>query len=279
MRTIGAYSGCCFVREGEISVKIIEKKSNILYNIEHKNRDHGLHGTGQEVVQMKALLTIDDVPEKVHREVTDYLLEKGIPAVFFAIGQSAETNRESIIYALQNGFHVGNHTYTHANLGELTYEEAIAEIEKCDAVIDSLYQEAGVERTYKLFRFPYLSKGNETREALQKYLRDNGFTKLKDDGVGGPLYADMRAKDEIDVGCSFDIQEYLMHGNPDIRIDWVLNRMEKGDEGNPLFGDDVKHIILLHTHDYSNELAPGYYKAIIEKMLENGTEFLAPEFL
>ena len=87
-------------------MKIIEKKSNILYNIEHKNRDHGSHGTGQGVVQMKALLTIDDVPEKVHREVTDYLLEKGIPAVFFAIEQSAETNRESIMSAFQHGFHV-----------------------------------------------------------------------------------------------------------------------------------------------------------------------------
>lgn len=228
---------------------------------------------------MKALLTIDDAPEKIHREMTDYLLAKGIPAVFFIIGQPAETNRDSILYALKNGFQIGNHTYSHANLGELSLEEAIAEIEKGDAVVDSLYKEAGVERKYKLFRFPYLNKGEEKREALQNYLREHGFTKIKDDDVSGVMYAGMRGKEEIDVGCSFDIQEYLMHGNPDIRIQWVLDRMEKGEEGNPLFGDDLKHIILLHAHDYSHELAPDYYKHILEKMLANGTEFLAPEFL
>ncbi len=228
---------------------------------------------------MKAILTVDDAPEKVHKEMTDYLLEKKIPAVFFIIGQPAETNRESILYALKNGFQIGNHTYTHANLGELSYEEAIAEIEKCDAVVESLYKEAGVERKVKLFRFPYLNKGGENREALQKYLRDNGFTKIDDTGVEGPLYADLNGKAEIDVGCSFDIQEYLMHGNPDIRIKWVLDRMEKGDDGNPLFGDELKHIILLHAHDYSNELAPGYYKDILDKMLANNTEFVEPVFL
>lgn len=228
---------------------------------------------------MKALLTIDDVPEKVHKEMTDYLLEKGIPAVFFVIGKPAETNRDSIIYALKNGFEIGNHTYTHANLNDLSYEEAIEEIEKCDAVVESLYKEAGVERKVKLFRFPYLSKGGDKREQLQQYLKDNGYVKIKDDGVKGPLYEDMNATNELDVGCSFDIQEYLMHGNPEIRIKWVLDRMEKGDEGNPLFGEDLKHIILLHTHDYSNELAPNYYKEIIDKMLANNTEFIAPEFV
>ncbi len=228
---------------------------------------------------MKAFLTIDDAPEKVHKEITDYLLEKKIPAVFFIIGQPAETNRESILYAIRNGFYVGNHTYTHANLADLSLEEAIAEIEKCDAVVESLYKEAGVERKYKLFRFPYLSKGGENKEALQKYLRDNGFTKIADADVSGPMYEGINAKAEIDVGCSFDIQEYLMHGDENKRIKWVLDRMEAGDEGNPLFGDDLKHIILLHAHDYSHELAPFYYKDILDKMLENNTEFLAPVFL
>lgn len=228
---------------------------------------------------MNAILTIDDAPEKVHREMTDYLMEKNIKAVFFIIGEPAETNRDSIIYALKNGFHIGNHTYTHANLGELTYEEAIAEIEKCETVVNSLYEEAGVERKYKLFRFPYLNKGGEKREALQKYLRENGFTKIDDAGVSGSLYADLNASEEIDVGCSYDFQEYLMHGNPDIRIKWVLDRIATKDNANPLFGAEVKHILLLHAHDYSNELAPGYYKDIIEKLLENDTQFLEPAFL
>lgn len=228
---------------------------------------------------MKAILTIDDAPEKVHREMTDYLLEKNINAVFFIIGEPAETKRESLIYALQKGFYIGNHTYTHANLSELSYEDAIAEIEKCEKVVDSLYEEAGVERKYKLFRFPYLSKGGENREALQKYLRDNGFTKIEDADVSGSLYTDLNGTAEIDVGCSYDFQEYLMHGNPDIRIKWVLDRIAAKDDANPLFGPEVKHILLLHAHDYSNELAPGYYKDIIEKMLENDTQFLEPAFV
>ena len=116
-----------------------------------------------------ALLTIDDFSSKNTPAIVDYLKEKGIKIIFFAEGRKVEQFYEEAKYALKNGMIVGNHSYSHPAFSSISVEEGIAEIEKCEKVLDKLYADCGVERIYRPFRFPYGDKGGANKEAYQKY--------------------------------------------------------------------------------------------------------------
>ena len=112
-----------------------------------------------------ALLTMDDIPSDNTHAIVDYLNEAGIQAVMFAIGEKAEQNPEPVVYAIQHGMIVGNHSYSHPHFSRLSLADGIQQIEKSEAVLNRLYDMAGVERTYRPFRFPYGDKGGENKRA------------------------------------------------------------------------------------------------------------------
>ena len=118
---------------------------------------------------IEAVLTIDDIASRNTPAIVDYLNEKGIQAVMFAWGEKVEEFFENAVYALQHGMIDGNHSYSHPCFSELSLEDGIAEIAKCETVLERLYSKAGVERKYRPFRFPYGDKGGANADALQMY--------------------------------------------------------------------------------------------------------------
>ena len=56
------------------------------------------------------ILTIDDIASKNTPAIVDYLNEKGICAILFAIGQNIEKYYDEAIYAVKNGMIIGNHS-------------------------------------------------------------------------------------------------------------------------------------------------------------------------
>ena len=111
---------------------------------------------------IQALLTIDDIPSVNTCAIVDYLNEAGIQAIMFAEGEKAEKNPEPVIYALQHGMIVGNHSWSHPHFSELSLSEGIREMDRCEAVLTRIYDMAGMKRTYRPFRFPYGDKGQKT---------------------------------------------------------------------------------------------------------------------
>ena len=107
----------------------------------------------------RLILTIDDIPQKVTVPLVDHLLEKGIPALFFAVGENMEKDPEPAVYAVKKGFPVGNHSYTHPAFSAISFEEGVEEIRRTEALLDRIYAQAGVERKARFFRFPYIDKG------------------------------------------------------------------------------------------------------------------------
>ncbi|MDD6473305.1 MAG: polysaccharide deacetylase family protein, partial [Bacteroidales bacterium] len=93
-----------------------------------------------------AILTIDDIASGNTPAIVDYLNSRRITAVMFAVGVNVEKFYEEAIYALRNGMIVGNHSYSHPAFSKLTLEEAIADIERNEEVLNQLYRDAGVER-------------------------------------------------------------------------------------------------------------------------------------
>lgn len=224
----------------------------------------------------KVIMTIDDIPQDITRAVIDCYQEMNIPFVMFGIGQDMEKREDDVIYALSRGVVVGNHTYTHPHLSELSYEEGIEEIEKTEEILNRLYEKAGVERKYKLFRFPFIDKGGENKDRYQKYLREHGFMKIDDREASTPVYLKDGHKKDIDVAPSIDLAEYTIRPGSGVGIDEIYKYLELQ---LSTLSTDSTEIVLMHTHDETEEMVPGYYKLLADKMLGLGLKFTGPEFI
>ena len=228
-----------------------------------------------------AVLTIDDIPSKITRDMIDYLVSKNIQVIMFAVGSWGGDYRDNAVYALQNGMIVGNHSFTHPHFSELTIEECIEEIEKNEEFLDKLYEEAGVERRYRPFRFPYGDQGGDNKEALQEYFRTHGFDKVDDSGITAPEWKAEGHDRDIDTLWTFDFEEYRIRPDSGFTKEDVWAKMEdpKPAYGFPLFCDGFRHLLITHAHDETEALYPGYYKDFIERMIEGGVVFEKPKFI
>ena len=228
-----------------------------------------------------ALLTIDDFSSKNTPAIVDYLKEKGIKIIFFAEGRKVERFYEEAKYALKNGMIIGNHSYSHPAFSSITLEEGIADIEKCEDVLNKLYADCGVERVYRPFRFPFGDKGGANKEGLQKYLKEKGFHKVKDTHFDYPWWKEFGLDKDIDTFWTFDFGEYQIRPGSDFTKESVWERIQDKNpkNGAVLFAENNRHLLLLHAHDETEEMVPEYYKQFVEHLLENGIVFDEPEFI
>ena len=230
---------------------------------------------------INAILTIDDVPSDNTKAIVDYLNEKDICAVMFAEGNKLETNPEPVIYALQHGMIVGNHSFNHPDFSTLSLDEGIKEIEKCEEQLNRVYEMAGVERKFRPFRFPYGNKGGDNKDALQEYLVRKGFDKLADTQIPYPWWKEVGLNKDIDTFWTFDFAEYNIRKESGFTVEDVYKRIydTNPSSGASLLTDGGSHILLLHAHDETEELVPEYYKQFIECLLEHGVTFTRPSFM
>ena len=210
-----------------------------------------------------AFMTIDDIAAKNTAAIVDYLKEKNIPAVMFAVGDWAKNQYENAIYAVKNGIIVGNHSMSHPYFSQLSFEDAVAEIENCEKFLDQLYADAGVERKIRPFRFPYGDRGGENQEKLAQYLIERGFDKLDDSRIKKPEWDPLRKA--ADTLWTFDAEEWQIRPDSGKTMDYVFERMED--------------FLIFHSHDETEAMVPEYYKIIVDRFLSYGIKFLEPEFV
>ena len=228
-----------------------------------------------------ATLTIDDFPSPNTPAIVDYLCEKGIRVIFFTVGTHLERHYDEAVSALRRGMIAGNHSYSHPHFSQISYEQGVEEIEKTERMLDKLYADAGVARIHRPFRFPYGDKGGKNRDAYQRYLRERGFSKVKDTQLPYPWWKAQGLDRDIDTLWTFDFAEYRIRPGTGFTKDDVFARMHDANpaDGAALFGENQRHILLLHDHPETQALVPGYYRLFIEECLQNGLTFDEPEFL
>ena len=99
----------------------------------------------------KIALTFDDGPDpKYTPAILDALKLAKAPAAFFCIGQHIEANQKLVQRIYDEGHEIGNHSYTHPNLGIVSPERSKLEISATQRVI-----EATLDVSTLLFRPPY----------------------------------------------------------------------------------------------------------------------------
>ncbi|MBR0280723.1 MAG: polysaccharide deacetylase family protein [Oscillibacter sp.] len=97
--------------------------------------------TAQNVADAPKLIafTFDDGP---HRGSTDRLLdglrERGAKGTFFLVGQEIDEARDLVERMRDEGHQIGNHTWSHKRLDELSPDEIAQEIGKTDALLKTV---------------------------------------------------------------------------------------------------------------------------------------------
>ncbi|MFI6901715.1 polysaccharide deacetylase family protein [Nonomuraea sp. NPDC050394] len=113
-------------------------------------------------------LTFDDGPHPPYTGgVLDVLDRYGVPATFFCVGLHAGAHPEEIARMTEAGHLIGNHTWSHAFLPDLTRSQLEEQIERTNEAIDA----AGGTPT-RYFRPPY---GGRSPEVVG-WLGDHGVT-------------------------------------------------------------------------------------------------------
>lgn len=224
---------------------------------------------------MNVTLTIDDIASKNTPAIVDYLNEKGIPAVMFAVGENVEKHYDEAIYALKKGMIVGNHSYSHPSFSQISLEKGIEDFERNEKILDKLYRDANVERIFRPVRFPYGDKGGENKAKYQEYFSSRGFSKLDDGKITYSWWKENQLDKDIDTFWTYDFEEYRVRPDSDFTFEDVLAKMDnqKPLYGGALYDEESQHILLLHAHDETEEIAPQYYRIVIDRLLEHGATF------
>ena len=132
-------------------------------------------------------ITIDDLPfvgtdsndtgnlQRSHdrfMKIMQSLIDNHVPATGFIIAGAIGKGQWLLLEEFRKeGFALGNHTYSHANLNRIGSEKYIDEIARADQKL------APVMTQPKYFRYPYLAEGKGVaKQNVQDYLTANQYT-------------------------------------------------------------------------------------------------------
>ncbi|QST01435.1 polysaccharide deacetylase family protein [Pontibacillus sp. ALD_SL1] len=143
----------------------------------------------ENVNKQVVLLTIDDTPDEHGLEMAKTLKEQNVPAIFFVNGHFIESKekKEIVKQIHEMGFEIGNHTYTHQKLDEVSQEKQREEIISLSDKIEEIIGERP-----KFFRAPH---GVNTDYALQ-VVEEEGMVQMNW-SYGYDFKADYMTKESI----------------------------------------------------------------------------------
>ncbi|NGO63175.1 polysaccharide deacetylase family protein [Rhizobium daejeonense] len=107
-------------------------------------------------------LTFDDgpVPGRTER-ILDTLTRYDVKATFLMVGEMAKAHPAIARKVADAGHSIGSHTWSHADLHKLSFDQAMADITKGELAV-----KAGTGMDPAFFRFPYLSDSKSLRTRM-----------------------------------------------------------------------------------------------------------------
>ncbi len=245
-------------------------------------------------------LTIDDFPTKTSEDMLLFLKEKNISCILFCIGKDLEKQADLAVKALQMGFILGNHSYSHPAFSKLSLKSAYKEIEETHLLLEEIHKMAGIAWRAKYFRFPYGDKGDGKmgriftkgynpwkrlkKSRIQKRLSELGYTNLQTAGITYGYYQNFLAQD-CDAHWTLDVMEWCLK-----RPDGMFNLKQEEEVLTRLFSDNPfdcrgtvpeaaygirynasSEVVLLHDCEQTFPV----FKNVINEMLSRGHRFAA----
>ncbi len=136
--------------EGEIELDETVKQYQPLYRVNQTN--WAIEPISEETNSKVVLLTIDDAPDQHALEMANTLKALDASAIFFVNGHFLEDqDQQQILKEIyEMGFVIGNHTYTHPNLSDISEEQQREEIIALNDLVEDIIGERP-----KFFRAPF----------------------------------------------------------------------------------------------------------------------------
>ncbi|XXM73371.1 polysaccharide deacetylase family protein [Lysinibacillus sphaericus] len=137
---------------------IVETVQEPQYKINENNWSiEPIAGQNAKVV----LLTIDDAPDKHALKMAEDLKAMDAPAIFFVNGHFLDTPEEKAVLKKIHdmGFMIGNHTYSHSSLPDLSPQKQKEEIVSVNELVESITGERP-----KFFRAPFGQNTDYSRQ-------------------------------------------------------------------------------------------------------------------
>jgi peptidoglycan-N-acetylglucosamine deacetylase len=233
--------------------------------------------------KIEVALTVDDLPgmgalpaggsrTRIAQDLIRALKEKEVPAYGFVNGVQfdADPPQVEVLKAWASaGFLIGNHTFSHLSLSNVSAETYIADIERMDRRLAALKLTGEALRVRRVFRYPYLSEGDTLakRDAVRRYLFANQYriaevTVDYKDWAWNDAYTRCVARNDsatlgvIRTRARASAQRHLEESVKLARI---------------LFGRDIRHILLIHMGAFEAAELGG----IISEYRAAGVKFIA----
>lgn len=160
-------------------------------------------------------LTIDDAPSSDLPEKVAILDKHDVPAVFFCEGRRLASHPENALAAVEAGYHLGNHTYTHPHASALSVAAFRNEIVRTETRIENIYDCASITRPARLFRFPYGDTGGKRYESFQEVLREHGFLSPDLERLNGDARDERHIRDR-DWSWTFTVEDWSITTETDL---------------------------------------------------------------
>lgn len=229
--------------------------------------------------KIRIAITVDDLPwhsdlppgvtrQQVAKSIIKSLKDADAPKVYgFINAQYLDTDPLlSEVYTdwRAAGFPLGNHTWSHANLNDLSVDAYVEEITKNETAL--VKYSKGMD--WHWFRFPYLVEGKEAdkRNAVRAELAKRGYhiaavTMSFADYAWNPPYARCMAKQDVDAIKLLE-RNYLIVAADAIEQSHVMSRA--------LYGRDIPYVLLMHIGAFDAHMFPkllAMYKAKKVKLI------------
>jgi len=85
------------------------------------------------------VLSFDDGPDiRYTPRILDILAKEHVPAVFFMVGINMENNIPLVKRVFNEGYEIGNHTFTHPNMAQVSKQRAVLEMSATRLLLESI---------------------------------------------------------------------------------------------------------------------------------------------
>jgi peptidoglycan/xylan/chitin deacetylase (PgdA/CDA1 family) len=207
-------------------------------------------------------LTIAEQREAVARVLTT-LDKHRVTATVFVIGRSVtDANRGLVDAVVRAGHVVGIHRFSHQDLGVVSAEDYILDIQKGEEAIKPWLK--GVQ----YFRYPFLRQGNtvEKRDAVLSWMGSRGIVVAPVTIDNNDYEYNQRLVDAKAEGRAIDVR--------DAYLDHMMKAAAYYDaKGRARMGRGVKQVLLLHMN-YLNSL---YLDDLLQRFRDDGWSFITFE--
>jgi cellulose synthase/poly-beta-1,6-N-acetylglucosamine synthase-like glycosyltransferase/peptidoglycan/xylan/chitin deacetylase (PgdA/CDA1 family) len=155
---------------------------------------------GLSVADRHVVLTFDDGPTAWTSEILDILRAHGAHATFFVVGARAADRPDLVKRMYAEGHEVGVHTFTHANLANISPRRQQLELDQTQLAIA-----AATGHTTSLLRLPYSSSVSDVSPSEWQAIRRTENYRV--------VYADLDTKDWARPGVTKIVQAGLPQGD------------------------------------------------------------------